>query len=86
MEDELGSAGRGKTVVVAELVFKVGEVAVEEVGGVGDLKGGKAQAGEQPREVVLEAEEGAAKAGVAVAGAVGMRGGFTLVKEGFPLG
>jgi hypothetical protein len=41
VEDELGSAGRGKSVVVAELVLKLVEVTVEEAGGVGALKGGE---------------------------------------------
>jgi hypothetical protein len=68
-EDEFESVGRGKAVVVAELVLEVCEVALKEVGGVGDLKGGKAQAGEEPGEVALEAEAGAAKAGMGVTGA-----------------
>ena len=59
----------GEAVVVTEFVFEIGEEALEQVGGVGDLEGGVSQAGEEPREVSLEAQECGAKASVGVAGA-----------------
>ena len=55
------------------LFFEVGEEAVEQVCGVGDLEGGVPQAGEEPREVSLEAQECGAEAPVGVAGAARRR-------------
>ena len=53
--------------MVAQLGFKFSETAIDEIGCVGDLEHGKTQAGEQEREIALEAQKGAAQTRVRVA-------------------
>lgn len=72
--------------MVAQLVLKLCEGAVDAVGGVGDLEGWKTQAGEQARQVAFEAQKGAAQTRVRVAAAAGAGGGGAFVEEGIPFG
>ena len=69
VEDELFLLGKGEAVVVAQLVFKVCEGTVDRVGGVGHLEHGKTQVDEESGQIALEAQKGAAKARMRVAGA-----------------
>lgn len=55
MESEFEFVALRQAVVVAELVFEIGKVAIEQVGRVRDLEGWVLQASEQPRQIAFEA-------------------------------
>lgn len=53
--------------MIAQLGFKIGKVTIKGIGGIGDLEAWMIQTSEEPGQIALEAEKGAAQARVRVA-------------------